>query len=158
MMHREQDRNDHIRMELRRLLNSVVLVPAMVIRRARSSTVRTIGDNPGPDRLLSTWSTIERTRFGRPGRIPHTRHNTSAAEHRRPPPAATTPARTTQAHAAHSRRDANEPHHDHHKPRQPPPNSPNKTTPAPSTDKEPTKTDTITTPATGTAPNRLFEG
>jgi len=66
MMHRKQDRNDHIRMELRRLLNSVVLVPAMVIRRARSSTVRTIGDNPGPDRLLSTWSTIERTRFGRP--------------------------------------------------------------------------------------------
>jgi len=64
MMHRKQDRNDHIRMEFRRFLNSVVLIPAMVIRRARSITIRIIGYNPGLDRLFSAWSTIERTRFG----------------------------------------------------------------------------------------------
>jgi hypothetical protein len=64
MLHRKQDRRDYIRMEFRRFLTSVILIPAMVIRRARSVTVRLIGYQPSLDRLFSAWHTIERTRFG----------------------------------------------------------------------------------------------
>jgi hypothetical protein len=64
MMHRKADRHEYIRMEFRRFLNSVILIPAMVMRRARGITVRLIGYTPSLDRLFSAWTTIERTRFG----------------------------------------------------------------------------------------------
>jgi hypothetical protein len=64
MMHRKHDRHDYIRMEFRRFLTSIILIPAMVIRRARAITIRLIGYNPGLDRLFSAWNTTERIRFG----------------------------------------------------------------------------------------------
>jgi hypothetical protein len=64
MMHRKTDRHDYIRMEFRRFLHSLILIPAMIIRRARSITVRLIGYTPSMDRLFSAWTTTERTRFG----------------------------------------------------------------------------------------------
>jgi Transposase DDE domain group 1 len=64
MMHRKHDRAEHIRMEFRRFFTSIILIPAMVIRRARTITVRLIGYTPSLDRLFSAWNTIERTRFG----------------------------------------------------------------------------------------------
>ena len=63
MMHRKADRHEHIRMEFRRFLESLILIPAMVMRRARTVTVRLIGYTPSLDRLLSVWHTTERTRF-----------------------------------------------------------------------------------------------
>jgi hypothetical protein len=64
MMHRKDDRRAYIRMEFRRFFHSVILIPAMILRRARGITVRIIGYTPGLDRLFSTWTTIERLRFG----------------------------------------------------------------------------------------------
>ena len=64
MMHRTTDRREYIRMEFRRFLTSVILIPAMVIRRARGITIRIIGYQPSLDRLFSACNTIERTRFG----------------------------------------------------------------------------------------------
>jgi len=64
MMHRKTDRHDYIRMEFRRFFHSVILIPAMVIRRARGVTVRLVGHTPALDRLFSAWNTIERLRFG----------------------------------------------------------------------------------------------
>jgi hypothetical protein len=64
MMHRKTDRRDYLRMEFRRFLTSIILIPAMVIRRARSITVRLIGYTPTLDRLFTAWRTTERTRFG----------------------------------------------------------------------------------------------
>lgn len=64
MMHRKHDRRDYLGMEFRRFLTSIILIPAMIIRRARAITVRLIGYNPSLERLFSTWNTIERTRFG----------------------------------------------------------------------------------------------
>jgi hypothetical protein len=63
MLHRKHERWDYIRMEFRRFVNSLILIPAMVIRRARSITVRIIGYQPSVDRLFSAWRTIERTGF-----------------------------------------------------------------------------------------------
>ena len=63
-MHRKQDRHDYLRMEFRRFPASIILIPAMVCRRARGITVRLIGYNPNLDRLFSAWNTTERTRFG----------------------------------------------------------------------------------------------
>ena len=51
-------------MEVRRFLNSIILIPAMVTRRARSITARLIGYQPSLGRLFSAWRTIERTRIG----------------------------------------------------------------------------------------------
>jgi Transposase DDE domain group 1 len=64
MMHRRTDRHDYIRMEFRRFFHSVILIPAMIIRRARGITVRLVGYTPALDRLFSAWATIERLRFG----------------------------------------------------------------------------------------------
>jgi hypothetical protein len=64
MMHRHSDRHDYIRMEFRRFFHRVVLIPAMVTRRARGITVRLLGYTPALDRLYSAWTTIERLRFG----------------------------------------------------------------------------------------------
>jgi hypothetical protein len=63
MMHRHSDRRDYIRMEFRRFFHSVVLIPAMIGRRARGITIRLIGHTPALDRLFSAWTTIERLRF-----------------------------------------------------------------------------------------------
>lgn len=64
MMHRKSDRRAYIAMEFRRFLNGVILIPAMVLRRARGVTIRLIGYTPAIDRLFSVWTTTERTRFG----------------------------------------------------------------------------------------------
>ncbi|WP_420481605.1 IS1380 family transposase [Actinopolymorpha pittospori] len=64
MMHRKADRRDYIRMEFRRFFNTIILIPAMVTRRARAITIRLIGYNPALDRLFTAWNTTERTRFG----------------------------------------------------------------------------------------------
>jgi hypothetical protein len=64
MMHRKSDRHAYLRMEFRRFVNGIILIPAMVTRRARSITVRLIGYTPAIDRLFSVWAAIERTRFG----------------------------------------------------------------------------------------------
>lgn len=64
MMHRKSDRRAYIRMEFRRFLNTIILIPAMIIRRARAITVRLIGYTPAINRLLTVWNTTDRTRFG----------------------------------------------------------------------------------------------
>jgi hypothetical protein len=64
MMHRKTDRQDYIRMEFRRFFHTIVLIPAMIQRRARGITVRLLGYTPALDRLFSAWTTVERTRFG----------------------------------------------------------------------------------------------
>lgn len=63
MMHLKRDRSEYIRMEFRRFLHSIILIPCRVVRRARSITLRLIGYQPTLDRLFSAWLTIERTRF-----------------------------------------------------------------------------------------------
>ena len=63
MLHRKADRRDWINMEFRRFTAQVILIPAMVIRRARSITVRIIGYHPHLDRFLSAVNTIENTRY-----------------------------------------------------------------------------------------------
>jgi hypothetical protein len=64
MHHRKTHRQETINMEFRRFMASFILIPAMVIRRARTITVRIIGWQPSLDRLFSTWRTIEHTGFG----------------------------------------------------------------------------------------------
>ncbi len=64
MLHRKRDRREYVRMEFRRFIGSIILIPAMVIRRARSITIRIIGYQPCLDRMFSAWRTIERTGFG----------------------------------------------------------------------------------------------
>jgi len=63
MMHLKRDRDMYIRMEFRRFINSIILIPCRVVRRARSIVVRIIGYQPTLDRLFSAWNTIERTGF-----------------------------------------------------------------------------------------------
>ena len=64
MMHLQSDRDAYIRMEFKRFINSIILIPCRVVRRARSITVRILGYRPTLDRLFSAWNTIERTAFG----------------------------------------------------------------------------------------------
>ena len=63
MMHLKDDRRAYIRMEFPRFIHSIILIPARVIRRARSIVIRIIGYQPTLDRLFSAWQTIERTAF-----------------------------------------------------------------------------------------------
>jgi hypothetical protein len=63
MMHLKSDRDAYIRMEFRRFLQSMILIPCRVIRRARGVTLRLIGYQPTLDRFFSTWRTIESTGF-----------------------------------------------------------------------------------------------
>jgi hypothetical protein len=63
MMHLKSDRLAYIRMEFRRFLHSIILIPCRVVRRARSITLRLLGYQPTVDRLFSAWHTIERTGF-----------------------------------------------------------------------------------------------
>jgi hypothetical protein len=64
MLHLKADRRACIAMELRRFTNTIIAIPAMVVRRARTITIRLIGYQPSINRLFSAWHTIERTRFG----------------------------------------------------------------------------------------------
>ena len=64
MMHRKSDRSEYIRMEFRRFIHSIILIPCRVMRRARTITLRLIGYQPTLDRFFSAWRTIERTGFG----------------------------------------------------------------------------------------------
>ena len=64
MMHRHRDRQQYVRMEFRRFIRSIILIPCHVVRRARGTTLRLIGYQPTLDRLFSTWRIIERTGFG----------------------------------------------------------------------------------------------
>ena len=63
MLHRRDDRREHINMEFRRFIHTIILIPAMIIRRARSITIRLIGWQPSLDKMFSAWRTIERTGF-----------------------------------------------------------------------------------------------
>jgi hypothetical protein len=64
MMHRKADRLAYIRMEFRRFVHSMILIPCRVSRRSRSTVLRLIGYRPTLDRFFSTWLAIERTSFG----------------------------------------------------------------------------------------------
>ena len=64
MLHRQDDRREHIAMEFRRFIHTIILIPAMVIRRARTITIRLIGWQPSLDKMFSAWRTIERTGYG----------------------------------------------------------------------------------------------
>ena len=63
MLHRKDDRRDYIGMEFRRFITSVILIPAEVIRHARSTTVRLTGYTPSLGKFFSAWHTIDRTGF-----------------------------------------------------------------------------------------------
>ena len=63
MMHLKRDRLLYIRMEFRRFLNTIILIPCRVVRRARSIVIRIIGYQPTLDRFFSAWQTIQRTSF-----------------------------------------------------------------------------------------------
>jgi len=63
MMHRKSDRAAYIRMEFRRFLHAMILIPARVERRARGITIRLIGCHPTLDRLFGTWRMIESVAF-----------------------------------------------------------------------------------------------
>ncbi len=64
MMHLKTDRSFYVRMEFKRFLNSIILIPCRVVRRARSIVIRIIGYQPTLNRLFSAWQAIERTTFG----------------------------------------------------------------------------------------------
>lgn len=63
MMHRKVERRRYIAMEFRRFLQSIILIPARVSRRARGITLRLLGYQPTLDRLFTAWRTVERIGF-----------------------------------------------------------------------------------------------
>ena len=63
MMHLKDDRRKYINIKFKRFINSVILIPCRVIRRARSIVIRIIGYRPALDRLFSALGSIERTAF-----------------------------------------------------------------------------------------------
>jgi hypothetical protein len=48
MMHRRTDRHDYIRMEFRRFFHAVILIPAMILRRARGASPSAWSATPQP--------------------------------------------------------------------------------------------------------------
>lgn len=64
MMHLKADRLAYSRMEFRRFVHSVILIPCRVVRRARSIVLRLIGYQPSLDRFFSAWRVIERMSSG----------------------------------------------------------------------------------------------
>jgi hypothetical protein len=89
MLHRKTDRREFTVMEFRRFIHAIVLIPARVIRRARTITVRVIGWQPSLDRMFSTWRTIRiRThrlrQTSRRTPQPHSRQPARLAPRRRP--------------------------------------------------------------------------
>jgi hypothetical protein len=95
MLHRKTDRREHIAMEFRRFITSIILIPAHVIRRARSITIRLSATNPA-----STASTAPRAPSNAPAST-DTRPQPNPPRiqpHRRPPRArAHAPAPTRHA-------------------------------------------------------------
>lgn len=63
MLHHKSERVRYLRMEFRRFLHSVILIPCRVVRRSRSIAIRLIGYPPTIDHLFSAWCTIERSGF-----------------------------------------------------------------------------------------------
>jgi hypothetical protein len=63
MLHLKSDRTEYVRMEFRRFIHSMILIPCRVIRRARGITLQLLGYQPTLDRFFSTWLAIERTGF-----------------------------------------------------------------------------------------------
>lgn len=63
MLHHKSERARYLRMEFRRFVHSVILIPCRVVRRSRSITIRLIGYQPTIDRLFGAWCTIERMVF-----------------------------------------------------------------------------------------------
>ena len=63
MMPRHSERREYVAMEFRRFIHAMILIPARVVRRARSIVIRLIGYQPTLDRFLSAWNTIEGARF-----------------------------------------------------------------------------------------------
>jgi Transposase DDE domain group 1 len=63
-MHRKVDRAYYIRMEFGTFFDTIIHIPAMVVRSGRSITVRLIGYTVGLARLYSVWCAAERLRFG----------------------------------------------------------------------------------------------
>jgi hypothetical protein len=64
MMHLKRERAAYVAMEFRGFMNSMILMPCHVMRRARRIVLRLIGYQPTQDRFFNTWLTIQRTRFG----------------------------------------------------------------------------------------------
>lgn len=63
MMHHKSERAQYLRMEFRRFVHSVILIPCRVVRRSRSITIRLLGYQPTADRLFGAWCIIERMVF-----------------------------------------------------------------------------------------------
>jgi len=63
MMPLHADRRQYLRMEFRTFLQQIILIPCQVVRRARRTTLRILGYQPGLQRLFRTWCAIERSGF-----------------------------------------------------------------------------------------------
>jgi hypothetical protein len=63
MLHYKSERRRYLRMEFRRFLHSIILIPASVSTRSRTTIIRLLGYQPTLDRLFSAWCTIERVGF-----------------------------------------------------------------------------------------------
>jgi hypothetical protein len=64
MMHRKDDRHAFIRMEFKQFLDTVIRIPATVINRARTITVRLLAYTINLDRFFTASTITERVRFG----------------------------------------------------------------------------------------------
>jgi hypothetical protein len=64
MMHRKDDRHAFIRMQVKRFLDTVIGIPAMVLIGARAIVVRLVAHTLNIDRFFSAWATTERSRIG----------------------------------------------------------------------------------------------
>jgi hypothetical protein len=64
MMHRNDDPHAFIRMELKRFLDTVIRIPAMVIVRARAIVIRLVAYTASINRFFTAWAATERVQFG----------------------------------------------------------------------------------------------
>jgi hypothetical protein len=60
MLPQYRDRRSYLKMEFRRFLHCLVLIPCQVVRRARGLTLRLLGYQGTLGHFLSAWHTIER--------------------------------------------------------------------------------------------------
>jgi hypothetical protein len=67
MMHRRHDRHAFIGMEFKHFLHTVIAIPATIITRARTITVRLQAYTVNLDRFFTAAATTERVRFAAPG-------------------------------------------------------------------------------------------
>lgn len=97
MLHRKTDRREYIAMEFRRFLTGIILIPAMIIRRARAITVRLIGYNPAwtgrsaPGTPSNEPASAERQPVPSPHRPPHNRGGDHPCPHTQTTPRAPSP-------------------------------------------------------------------